>query len=52
MVPMQRVSLNGSWRVAKAGQRGAALPARVPGCVHTDLLAAGRIPDPYYRDAE
>jgi len=49
---MQRLSLNGSWRVAKAEQRGAALPARVPGCVHTDLLAAGRIPDPYYRDNE
>lgn len=26
---------------------GAALPAQVPGCVHTDLLAAGLIPDPY-----
>jgi beta-mannosidase len=26
---------------------GAPLPARVPGCVHTDLLAAGVIPDPY-----
>ncbi|MEE1756432.1 glycoside hydrolase family 2 protein [Streptomyces sp. SP18CS02] len=25
----------------------ALLPARVPGCVHTDLLAAGVIPDPY-----
>jgi beta-mannosidase len=24
-----------------------AIPATVPGCVHTDLLAAGRIPDPY-----
>ncbi|MBV2355405.1 glycoside hydrolase family 2 protein [Streptomyces sp. J2-1] len=24
-----------------------ALPAQVPGCVHTDLLAAGRIPDPF-----
>ncbi|MBB2943471.1 beta-mannosidase [Actinoplanes lutulentus] len=23
------------------------LPATVPGCVHTDLLAAGRIPDPF-----
>ncbi|MGW0645609.1 glycoside hydrolase family 2 protein [Streptomyces badius] len=23
------------------------LPARVPGCVHTDLLAAGIIPDPF-----
>ena len=26
---------------------GAALPATVPGCVHTDLLAAGMIPDPF-----
>ncbi|MFI2644009.1 glycoside hydrolase family 2 protein [Streptomyces sp. NPDC018610] len=26
---------------------GAPLPARIPGCVHTDLLAAGAIPDPY-----
>ncbi|MFI1211501.1 glycoside hydrolase family 2 protein [Streptomyces sp. NPDC020802] len=26
---------------------GATLPASVPGCVHTDLLAAGIIPDPF-----
>ena len=26
---------------------GASLPAAVPGCVHTDLLAAGVIPDPF-----
>ncbi|GHA77413.1 glycoside hydrolase family 2 protein [Streptomyces termitum] len=26
---------------------GALLPAQVPGCVHTDLLAAGVIPDPF-----
>ncbi|MFB9234204.1 glycoside hydrolase family 2 protein [Plantactinospora siamensis] len=26
---------------------GVAVPATVPGCVHTDLLAAGLIPDPY-----
>ncbi|MGW3356213.1 glycosyl hydrolase 2 galactose-binding domain-containing protein [Streptomyces bungoensis] len=26
---------------------GTALPAHVPGCVHTDLLTAGVIPDPY-----
>ncbi|BBA95318.1 putative beta-mannosidase [Actinacidiphila reveromycinica] len=26
---------------------GGSVPARVPGCVHTDLLAAGTIPDPY-----
>ncbi|MFC0530099.1 glycoside hydrolase family 2 protein [Phytohabitans kaempferiae] len=28
------------------------VPAAVPGCVHTDLLAAGRIPDPYLDDNE
>ncbi|MFJ8332673.1 glycoside hydrolase family 2 protein [Streptomyces sp. NPDC094437] len=31
---------------------GAALPAVVPGCVHTDLLAAGVIPDPFLGRAE
>ncbi|MCU7723595.1 glycoside hydrolase family 2 protein [Actinoplanes sp. KI2] len=30
----------------------AGLPARVPGCVHTDLLAAGRIEDPYLDENE
>ncbi len=34
---------------AKPSARAAAwLPATVPGCVHTDLLAAGQIPDPFY----
>lgn len=28
------------------------IPATVPGCVHTDLLAAGLIPDPYLDDNE
>ena len=28
------------------------IPATVPGTVHTDLLAAGLIPDPYYSDNE
>ena len=28
------------------------LPATVPGCVHTDLLRAGRIPDPFYGNNE
>jgi len=26
--------------------------ATVPGTVHTDLLVAGKIPDPYFRDNE
>ena len=31
---------------------GVRVPATVPGCVHTDLLAAGLIPDPYLDDNE
>ncbi|WP_194917059.1 glycoside hydrolase family 2 protein [Catenulispora rubra] len=30
----------------------APIPAAVPGCVHTDLLAAGLIPDPFLDDNE
>ena len=48
---MQKIDLNGEWRVVQAGKRGP-IPAQVPGCVHTDLLAAGKIPDPFYRDNE
>ncbi|XEC93614.1 glycoside hydrolase family 2 protein [Paenibacillus tarimensis] len=32
----------------KACQETEWLPAKVPGCVHTDLLQNGRIPDPFY----
>ncbi|UCG15091.1 MAG: hypothetical protein JSV19_07310, partial [Phycisphaerales bacterium] len=39
------VQLHGAWRLRQAGTRDW-IPATVPGCVHTDLLAAGRIPDP------
>src|SRR5689334_13960555 len=52
---METLSLNGEWRAAQAGGTGKAaakIPAQVPGCIHTDLLAAGKIPDPYYRDNE
>jgi beta-mannosidase len=31
---------------------GRSVPATVPGCVHTDLLAAGVIPDPLLGDHE
>ncbi len=48
---MQTIDLNGNWRVAQAGARST-IPAHVPGCIHTDLMAAGKIPDPYYRDNE
>ncbi|GGI99038.1 beta-mannosidase [Alicyclobacillus cellulosilyticus] len=35
------------WRFRGEGETGW-LPAKVPGCVHTDLLRNGRIPDPFY----
>ncbi|MFI7382865.1 glycoside hydrolase family 2 protein [Streptomyces sp. NPDC049813] len=36
--------LSAGWSLEHDGTR---LPAQVPGCVHTDLLAADRIPDPF-----
>lgn len=47
----RRLSLNGNWEVSQAG-KDEWIAAIVPGCVHTDLLAAGKIPDPFYRDNE
>ncbi|WP_251453388.1 glycoside hydrolase family 2 protein [Microbacterium sp. Marseille-Q6648] len=53
-----RIPLHDGWRMrADAGPAphpitGAVVDATVPGCVHTDLLAAGLIPDPYLDDNE
>ncbi len=41
------ISLNGPWRFRQVGETEW-VPADVPGCVHTDLMAAGRIPDPLH----
>ncbi|MGC8518221.1 MAG: beta-mannosidase [Steroidobacteraceae bacterium] len=41
----------GPWRMRATGARHW-LAATVPGTVHTDLLAAGRIPDPFWRTNE
>jgi len=49
---MRTMDLRGKWTVKQAGQQGSWLPAAVPGCIHLDLLEAGDIPDPYYRDNE
>ncbi|MFJ3668867.1 glycoside hydrolase family 2 protein [Streptomyces sp. NPDC090106] len=46
---LQATPLTDGWVL---GHEGAALPATVPGCVHTDLLAAGVIPDPFLGRAE
>lgn len=44
----QSRELNSGWQFAEAGTNEW-LPATVPGCVHTDLLANGKIDDPFYR---
>ena len=48
---MKIQSLAGSWEFRQVGTEDW-LPARVPGGVHTDLLALGRIPDPFVGDNE
>ena len=48
---MEKTSLSGAWEFRQAGTE-AWLPARVPGGVHTDLMALGRIPDPFVADNE
>ncbi|WP_336697165.1 glycoside hydrolase family 2 protein [Curtobacterium sp. USHLN213] len=55
---MERTTLDGHWTLeAVAGPPEAdahrdPVQAVVPGCVHTDLLRAGRIPDPFDGDGE
>jgi beta-mannosidase len=50
---MKKIDLHSGWTVRAVGGAippevgEAPLPATVPGTVHTDLLAAGAIPDPY-----
>jgi beta-mannosidase len=44
-------SLAGQWQFRQVGA-GEWLPATVPGGVHTDLLALGKIPDPFVADNE
>ncbi|MBS1794828.1 MAG: glycoside hydrolase family 2 protein [Acidobacteria bacterium] len=45
------ISLNAGWKFREAGKTEW-LPATVPGCVHTDLIANKKIDDPFYRDNE
>src|SRR5512139_98628 len=44
-------ALTGAWQFRQAGTQEW-LPATVPGGAHTDLLALGRIPDPFVGDNE
>jgi beta-mannosidase len=41
--------LAGTWQLTGPG---GSLPATVPGCVHVDLMAAGRLADPFLDDNE
>lgn len=49
---MKQLSLCGAWTLEIPGSAFGSVPARVPGSVYHDLLSAGRIPDPFYRDNE
>ena len=50
--PKTVLELDFGWQFREAGDEGEWLPATVPGCIHTDLLAAGVIPDPFFGDNE
>lgn len=45
------IDLGGAWQF-KATDEAAWAPAEVPGSVYSDLLRAGRLEEPYYRDNE
>ena len=48
---MKKIDLGGKWEFRRAGTNNW-MDARVPGCVHTDLMRNNLIPDPFYRDNE
>lgn len=48
---MLLVDLGGAWRMKRLDQ-AEWLPGTVPGSVYYDLLNAGQMPDPYFRDQE
>ncbi len=48
---MRTMTLNGKWHI-KEYDGNVECPATAPGCVHTDLLAAGKIPDPFFSTNE
>jgi beta-mannosidase len=48
---MVKHPLDGDWQFRRVGE-DQWHPALVPGCIHLDLMRAGLIPDPFYRDNE
>ncbi len=49
---MEKLSLGGAWVLDIPGSPFPRVNATVPGSVYHDLLTAGQIPDPFYRDNE
>ena len=45
-------TLNGTWKLSIPGSPFSETTANVPGSVYHDLLSAGQIPDPFWRDNE
>ena len=48
---LRRLNLGGQWQVTQA-DKSDWISATVPGGIYTDLLSAGIIPDPFFRDNE
>jgi len=48
---VKRIEISENWKMRIAGEE-AYYPATVPGSVYNDLILAGRLEDPYYRDNE
>ena len=49
---MKKLTLNGSWILNIPAKNYGNVSATVPGSVYHDLMTAGLIPDPFYRDNE
>lgn len=47
----RKIMLNGAWEMRPADEEQW-IPATVPGSVYADLLDAGRMEDPFWRDNE
>jgi len=53
MKPLAKLDLGGAdWLLSETDGDELRIPATVPGTVHTDLLAAGKIPDPFLETNE
>jgi beta-mannosidase len=48
---MNVLSLDGTWTATQING-SVSVPGTVPGCIHTDLMDSGEIPDPFYRTQE